>query len=129
MQEPQRSDNLLPSESRPAGPPENCAPHVAQTAWIIETHALTKRFHHVTAMDGLTLAVSEGQVFVLLGSNRAGKCTAMKMLVTLLSPTSGTTKVAGHDLLGQPALVRRSVGYVPLVQATGGACDSAAELP
>ena len=53
----------------------------------------------MTAVDGLTLAVSEGQVFGLLGPNGAGKSTVMKMLVTLLPPTSGTAKVAGYDLL------------------------------
>jgi ABC-2 type transport system ATP-binding protein len=123
------SDNNLPSASRPAGPPENRAPLVAETVWIIEPHSLTKRFHHVTAVDGLMLAVSEGQVFGLLDPNGADKSTVMKMLVTLLPPTCGTAKVAGYDLLGQPALVRRSISYVPLVQAEGGTCDSAAELP
>ena len=88
--------------------------------WIIETQLLTKRFHHVTAVDGLTLSVSEGQVFGLLGPNGAGKSTLMKMLVTLLPPTSGTATVAGYDLLGQPALVRRSIGYVPQLLSADG---------
>ena len=68
-------------------------------------------------MDGLTLAMSEGQVF---GPNGVGKSTVMKMLVTLLPPTSGTAKVAGYDLLSQPALVRRSIGYVPQVLSADG---------
>ena len=89
MPEPLRSDSILPSESKPAGAPEKHAPLAAETAWIIETHALTKRFHHLTAVDGLTLAVSEGQVFGLLGPNGAGKSTLMKMLVILMAPTSG----------------------------------------
>jgi ABC-2 type transport system ATP-binding protein len=120
MQEPLMSDNILPSKSNAAASPENLAPLAAETAWIIETHSLTKRFHHLTAVDGLTLAVSEGQVFGLLGPNGAGKTTLMKMLVTLLPPTSGTAKVAGHDLLGQPALVRRSIGYVPQLLSADG---------
>ncbi len=74
----------------------------------------------MTAVDGLTLSVSEGQVFGLLGPNGAGKSTLMKMLVTLLPPTSGTAKVAGYDLLGQPALVRRSIGYVPQLLSADG---------
>ncbi len=96
------------------------APLVAEAAWMIETHALTKRFDHVTAVDRLTLAVSQGQVFGLLGPNGAGKSTVMKMLVTLLPPTSGTATVAGYDLLGQPALVRRSIGYVPQFLSADG---------
>jgi ABC-2 type transport system ATP-binding protein len=71
-------------------------------------------------VDGLTLAVSEGQVFGLLGPNGAGKSTVMKMLVTLLPPTSGTAKIAGYDLLSQPALVRRSIGYVPQLLSADG---------
>jgi ABC-2 type transport system ATP-binding protein len=109
MQEPLMSDNQSPSASKPG-----------ETAWIIETHALTKRFGHLTAVNELTLAVSEGQVFGLLGPNGAGKSTLMKMLVTLLPPTSGTAKVAGYDLLSQPALVRRSIGYVPQLLSADG---------
>jgi ABC-2 type transport system ATP-binding protein len=120
MKEPLVSDNILPSESNPAGPPENCAPLATGPVWIIETHSLTKRFRDLTAVDGLTLAVSEGQVFGLLGPNGAGKSTLMKMLVTLLPPTSGTAKVAGYDLLGQAALVRRSIGYVPQLLSADG---------
>ena len=54
MDDPSMSDNILPNEYKAT---------VAEPAWIIETHALTKRFHHLTAVDELTLAVSEGQVF------------------------------------------------------------------
>jgi ABC-2 type transport system ATP-binding protein len=100
--------------------PENRPPYVAETIWMIETHSLTKRFHDVTAVDSLTLAVSERQVFGLLGPNGAGKSTVMKMLVTLLPPTSGSARVAGYDLLRQPALVRCSVGYVPQLLSADG---------
>jgi ABC-2 type transport system ATP-binding protein len=94
----------LPNESKPTRSPENRSPLATEPAWINETHALTKRFHQLTAVDGLTLAVSEGQVFGLLGPNGAGKSMVMKMLVTLLPPTSGTATIAGYDLLRQPAL-------------------------
>jgi len=117
--EPLTPDKILPSESKPAGA-EKHTPLVPETAWVIETHSLTKRFGRLTAVDGLTLAVSEGQVFGLLGPNGAGKSTLMKMLVTLLPPTSGTAKLAGYDLLGQPALVRRSIGYVPQLLSADG---------
>ena len=81
--------------------------------WVIETRSLTKKFRQLTAVDALTLAISPGQVFGLLGPNGAGKSTVMKMLVTLLPPTSGTATIAGYDLLKQPGLVRKSIGYVP----------------
>ena len=120
MKDPEISNDISPGDVKPAGASENIAPLAAEPAWIIETHSLTKRFHQLTAVDGLTLAVSEGQVFGLLGPNGAGKSTVMKMLVTLLPPTSGTAKVAGYDLLGQPALVRRSIGYVPQLLSADG---------
>jgi ABC-2 type transport system ATP-binding protein len=114
------SDTILPSNSTASANDENQSARAAQTAWIIDTHALTKRFHHLTAVDGLTLSVGEGQVFGLLGPNGAGKSTLMKMLVTLLPPTSGTATVAGYDVLRQPALVRRSIGYVPQLLSADG---------
>jgi ABC-2 type transport system ATP-binding protein len=110
----------VPGEAGREGSPKNHVPLAAEAAWIIETYSLTKRFHHVTAVDGLTFAVSEGQVFGLLGPNGAGKSTLMKMLVTLMPPTSGTARVAGYDLLSQPALVRRSIGYVPQLLSADG---------
>src|ERR1019366_811757 len=120
MTEPPKSVNLSPSEARPSNPTENATPSANAPVWIIETQALTKRFHHVTAVNAMTLAISEGQVFGLLGPNGAGKSTLMKMLVTLLPPTSGTAKIAGYDLLSQPALVRRSIGYVPQLLSADG---------
>lgn len=81
--------------------------------WIIETHSLTKKYHDHVVVDGLTLAISSGQIFGLLGPNGAGKSTFMKMLVTLLPPTSGTASIAGIDLLQHPSLIRQEIGYVP----------------
>jgi ABC-2 type transport system ATP-binding protein len=113
-------DNTLPNESEPAVAGQDRARSPTDPAWIIETLAITKRFGQLTAVDSLTLAVSEGQVFGLLGPNGAGKSTLMKMLVTLLPPTSGTAKVAGGDVVGQPAQVRRSIGYVPQLLSADG---------
>jgi ABC-type multidrug transport system ATPase subunit len=62
---------------------------------ILETTALTRRFHLLTAVDALTITVEAGEVFGLLGPNGAGKTTAIKMLTTLLPPTSGSARVAG----------------------------------
>lgn len=80
---------------------------------VIATSSLTKKYERVTAVDSLTLSIAGRQIFGLLGPNGAGKSTVMKMLVTLLPPTSGTATIAGRDLLTQPALVRKSIGYVP----------------
>ena len=62
---------------------------------MIATQALTRRFGELTAVDALTLAIAPGEVFGLLGPNGAGKSTAIKMLTTLLPPTSGDASVAG----------------------------------
>ena len=73
----------------------------------ISTHELTRRFDTLTAVNELSLDVQPGEVFGLLGPNGAGKTTTIKMLITLLPPTSGTATVAGHDILHDPRLVRR----------------------
>ena len=72
-------------------------------------------------MISLNLHIRQGIIYGLLGPNGAGKSTTIKMLTTLLDPTSGTASVAGHDIVQHPAAVRRSIGYVPqLVSADGG---------
>ena len=87
----------------------------------METFDLTRRFGEVTAVNQLNLHIRQGIIYGLLGPNGAGKSTTIKMLTTLLDPTSGTASVAGHDIVKQPAAVRRSIGYVPqLVSADGG---------
>ena len=87
----------------------------------IETFGLTRRFGDLTALDHLDLRVPYGQIFGLLGPNGAGKSTTIKMLATLLEPSSGTARVAGFDVVQAPAEVRRRIGYVPqLVSADGG---------
>jgi ABC-2 type transport system ATP-binding protein len=78
----------------------------------ITTRNLTKVFGHFTAVDGLNLDVREGELFGLLGPNGAGKTTTVRMLCTLIEPTRGTATVAGHDLLREPAEVRRQIGVV-----------------
>ena len=66
----------------------------------------------VRAVDGVSLAVASGKVVGLLGANGAGKTTTMRVVATLLQPTSGTARVAGHDVRTDPIAVRRSLGYV-----------------
>ena len=66
----------------------------------------------VTAVDCLDLVVKKGEIFGFLGTNGAGKTTTMRMLTTLLKPTSGTALVAGHDLHTQGEAIRKEIGYV-----------------
>lgn len=87
---------------------------------IIETVALTRRFGELTAVDNLAISVEPGEVFGLLGPNGAGKTTVIKMLTTLLGPTSGEASVAGFSITRQAADLRRTIGYVPqLISADG----------
>jgi ABC-2 type transport system ATP-binding protein len=78
---------------------------------FLEIKALTRRFGSFTAVDALTLSVNVGEVFGLLGSNGAGKTTTIKMLTTLLPPTSGEARVAGFSITTQAVDVRRATGY------------------
>ena len=71
----------------------------------------------VRALDGIRFSVREGEVFGLLGPNGAGKSTTVRILVTLTRPDAGTAAVSGHDVVREPAAVRREIGYVP--QASG----------
>jgi ABC-2 type transport system ATP-binding protein len=87
---------------------------------ILETEALTQRFGKLTAVDALTISVSAAEVFGLVGPNGAGKTTVIKMLTTLLWPTSGTARVAGFDIMRQAATVRRVIGYVPQALSVDG---------
>jgi ABC-2 type transport system ATP-binding protein len=87
---------------------------------ILETHGLTRRFDNRTVVDGLTFSLEAGEVFGLVGPNGAGKTTTIKMLTTLLPPTSGKARVAGYDVVRQSGDVRRVIGYVPqLISADG----------
>lgn len=87
----------------------------------VETLRLTRRFGGFTAVDELNLSVAAGTIFGLLGPNGAGKSTAIKMLTTLLPPTSGLARVAGFDVVREANAVRRSIGYVPQVLSADGA--------
>jgi len=71
-------------------------------------------------VDTLTVSVAAGEVFGLLGPNGAGKSTVIKMLTTLLPPTSGTATVAGFDIVRQSSEVRRIIGYVPQLLSADG---------
>jgi ABC-2 type transport system ATP-binding protein len=78
----------------------------------VETFDLTKKYGKITAVENLNISIDEGEVFGLLGPNGAGKTTIIKILATLLEPTSGTAKVNGFDVIKQPERVRESIGIV-----------------
>jgi ABC-2 type transport system ATP-binding protein len=82
------------------------------TSSVIDANALTRRFGGFVAVDGITFDVREGEVFGFLGANGAGKTTAIRMLTGLLSPTSGTARVAGFDISREPERVKRNIGYM-----------------
>lgn len=78
----------------------------------IRVAGLTKRFGEATAVDDLSFAVREGELFGLLGPNGAGKSTLISVLCTLLRPGEGTATVDGHDVRTETAAVRDSIGVV-----------------
>lgn len=79
---------------------------------MIQVKNLTKKFNGFTAVDDISFEVKDGEIFAFLGPNGAGKSTTIKMLTTLLKPTSGKMELNGHDPANDPAEVRRSFGIV-----------------
>ena len=79
---------------------------------VIEVRDLVRRFGDFTAVDRVSFTVAPGEIFGLLGPNGAGKSTTFRMLCGLLRPTSGSARVAGHDLLHAPAEARARIGYM-----------------
>ena len=94
-------------------PPEGPANSGGSAPFVVEAKALGRRFGAVVAVDTITLSVRASETFVLIGPNGAGKSTLMKMLTTLLPPSTGTARVAGFDIERQPSRVRQHIGYVP----------------
>ena len=86
----------------------------------IEVLSLTRKFNSLVAVDHLTFSCVSGSTFGLLGPNGAGKSTLVKMLTTLLPPTSGTARIAGFDIVQHPELVRRKIGYVSQMLSADG---------
>ena len=79
---------------------------------VIEVHELIKKFGELTAVDGISFSVGAREIFGFLGPNGAGKSTTIKILATLLTPTSGRATLAGYDVATQPNDVRQSIGLV-----------------
>jgi ABC-2 type transport system ATP-binding protein len=80
---------------------------------MIELKNLVKKFGDLTAVNDLSLTVGRGEFFAVLGPNAAGKTTTIRILTGLIKPTSGTARVAGHDVQAEPLEVRRRLAYVP----------------
>ncbi len=78
----------------------------------VEVSSLTKRFGSFTAVDNVSFDVPDGEMFGYLGPNGAGKTTLMRMLTTLIIPTEGSAKIAGFDVVANPADVRRQIGVI-----------------
>lgn len=93
---------------------------MSQSAFVIQTDHLVKRYGDFCAVDDICLGVPQGDIFGLIGPNGAGKSTLIKMLTTLLPPTSGTAVIAGFDITRQSAEVRRRIGYVPQLLSADG---------
>ncbi len=79
----------------------------------IEVKDIVKKFGDFTAVNGINFAVKDGEIFGLLGPNGAGKSTLIRMMVTLLPPTSGTAIINGFDVVKKADDVRRSIGVIP----------------
>lgn len=79
----------------------------------IETKRLTKKYRDVTAVDGLDLAVEQGELFALLGVNGAGKTTTIKMLTCITKPDGGDAFVNGKSVITEPAAVKSVIGVSP----------------
>src|SRR3954449_9917385 len=81
---------------------------------VYKTHTGTirRRVKEIEAVKGVSFEIEKGELFGLLGPNGAGKTTTIKMLITLLIPTSGTASVLGHDVVKDPREVRKRIGYV-----------------
>jgi ABC-2 type transport system ATP-binding protein len=96
--------------------------------FAIATRKLTKHFGQLAAVEQLDLSVAYGAIFGLLGPNGAGKSTTIKILTTLLEPSSGNAWVAGFDVQRHPIEVRRRIGYVPQLLSADGALTARENL-
>ena len=79
----------------------------------VETRNLSKHYKNVVALEDLSISVQQGEVFGLIGPNGAGKSTTLKILTTLLRPTSGSAVVFGLDVVKEPEEVRKIISYLP----------------
>jgi ABC-2 type transport system ATP-binding protein len=107
--------SVNPARSHESGPPTGG--HY-ERASAVDVRNIVKRFGDFTAVDGISFSVAPGEIFGLLGPNGAGKSTLIRMMVTLLPPTSGTAVINGFDVRQQADQVRRSIGVIPQAMTT-----------
>ncbi|SOC21418.1 ABC-2 type transport system ATP-binding protein [Rhodobacter sp. JA431] len=86
---------------------------MTQTEFAISTRALCARYDDFTALHPLDLQIPKGEIFGFLGHNGAGKTTTIRLLTTLMLPSSGSATVAGCDITRNPVQLRRAIGYLP----------------
>jgi ABC-2 type transport system ATP-binding protein len=94
----------------------------------VAAYNVTKRYGEVWALAGVDLAIAQGRVLGLLGHNGAGKTTMLRILTTLTRPTSGRAEVAGHDVVAEPAAVRRAIGVAGQEATVDGLLTARANL-
>lgn len=80
---------------------------------MIEVEHFTKRYGDFMAVEDLNLSIGEGEIYGFIGPNGAGKSTTIRFLATLLKPTSGEGRIAGHSVTNDPMAVRRVIGFMP----------------
>jgi ABC-2 type transport system ATP-binding protein len=80
---------------------------------LIEIERLTKRFGAFTAVDNISFGVNKGEVLGFLGPNGAGKSTTMRMLAGFMTPTAGTARICGEDVVERPVAAKRHLGFLP----------------
>lgn len=80
---------------------------------MLEVKGLVKKYGDLTAVNGVSFTLQPGDIFGFIGSNGAGKTTTIRMISTLLEPTSGTASINGADIKKNPMDVRRQIGYMP----------------
>ena len=81
--------------------------------FAVEAKDIIKDFGEIRALDGLSFKVKRGEIYGLIGPNGAGKTTGLRIVSTLLLPTSGTVNVFGHDVIDEALEVRRLISYLP----------------
>jgi len=80
---------------------------------LVEVENLEKDYGRIKALRGISFSIREGEIFGLIGPNGAGKSTTLKILATLLKPTGGTARIAGHDVVKDAGRVRGLISYLP----------------
>jgi ABC-2 type transport system ATP-binding protein len=94
-----------------SSPPAEASP--AKSLKAIEVEHIVKKYGDFTAVNDVSFAVDEGEIFGLLGPNGAGKSTLIRMMTTLIPITAGHARIAGHDVQKEPDAVRRTIGVIP----------------